>query len=312
MKKETVSKRPAFTIVELLTVMSVIALLIGLLVPALNLVQDHARNLQQRAQFHAIQVGIDMFVAESGYGTYPPSNENDFPPYDPILGQDSFSYGGAQKLAEALVGYDLLGYHPQSSFRSDARSVDGSVTPPQPYVVYPNNPTRRDLEARIGPFLDLENANAFKIRDIYRTPTGLNPENYVLCDVYAKRRHSGKKTGMPILFYRARTEWYDQSYDSPAVPAPANMPGTIEDDIYYYPDNQELLLLGMPEDNTVRHELADGINDWQDFERMILNPQIPTNVLRRPYRAGSYILISAGKDGRYGTADDITNFDKKE
>ncbi|MCK4960318.1 MAG: hypothetical protein KAT00_12980, partial [Planctomycetes bacterium] len=30
----------------------------------------------------------------------------------------------------------------------------------------------------------------------------------------------------------------------------------------------------------------------------------------RPYRSESYILISAGFDGLYGTADDVFNFDK--
>jgi len=42
---------------------------------------------------------------------------------------------------------------------------------------------------------------------------------------------------------------------------------------------------------------------------MILNPQV--TAINRPYRAGSYILISAGKDGLYGSPDDIFNFDKK-
>ena len=31
----------------------------------------------------------------------------------------------------------------------------------------------------------------------------------------------------------------------------------------------------------------------------------------RPYRPESYILISAGFDGRYGTSDDITNFEQQ-
>jgi len=31
----------------------------------------------------------------------------------------------------------------------------------------------------------------------------------------------------------------------------------------------------------------------------------------RPYRTGSFILISAGKDGLYGTDDDIFNFNKE-
>jgi hypothetical protein len=30
-----------------------------------------------------------------------------------------------------------------------------------------------------------------------------------------------------------------------------------------------------------------------------------------PYRADSFILISAGKDGDFGTADDVFNFDKE-
>jgi len=29
----------------------------------------------------------------------------------------------------------------------------------------------------------------------------------------------------------------------------------------------------------------------------------------RPFRADTYILISAGKDGLYGTKDDICNFE---
>jgi len=39
---------------------------------------------------------------------------------------------------------------------------------------------------------------------------------------------------------------------------------------------------------------------------MILNPNI--NVLKRPYRADSFILLSAGPDALYGTPDDILNF----
>jgi hypothetical protein len=34
--------------------------------------------------------------------------------------------------------------------------------------------------------------------------------------------------------------------------------------------------------------------------------------LPRPYRRDSYILISAGYDGLYGTADDVLNFEWKD
>lgn len=66
----------AFTIVELLTVMAVIALLIGLLVPALALVKDRAKDIQQRAQFHAISSGLEMFKAD--FGDYPDSKDNSY------------------------------------------------------------------------------------------------------------------------------------------------------------------------------------------------------------------------------------------
>jgi hypothetical protein len=43
-----------------------------------------------------------------------------------------------------------------------------------------------------------------------------------------------------------------------------------------------------------------------NLEKMILNQQATAG--KMPYRADSYILISAGRDGLYGTADDIVNF----
>ena len=67
-------KGPAFTIVELLTVMAVIAMLIGLLVPALNLVRRHAKDTQQRAQFNAINAGLEIF--KNDYSDYPESDAN--------------------------------------------------------------------------------------------------------------------------------------------------------------------------------------------------------------------------------------------
>ena len=44
------NKKAAFTIVELLTVMSVIIILVGLLMPALNLVRRYARTVRQKNQ----------------------------------------------------------------------------------------------------------------------------------------------------------------------------------------------------------------------------------------------------------------------
>ena len=118
-------RRQGFTIVELLTVMGVIAILIGLLVPALNQVKDYAKQIQQGAQFHSIEVALDLYKAE--FGEYPASSDN-LDEYNPannavvrINGNpitDTNYYCGANKLAEALVGLDFLGFHPKSQFWS--------------------------------------------------------------------------------------------------------------------------------------------------------------------------------------------------
>ena len=79
MERQRREKRTGFTIVELLTVMGIIAILIGLLVPALTLVRDYAKNLEQSAQFHSVEVGLDTFNTPTdigGMGFLPPSSEN--------------------------------------------------------------------------------------------------------------------------------------------------------------------------------------------------------------------------------------------
>jgi type II secretory pathway pseudopilin PulG len=325
-----------FTIVELLTVMGIIAILIGLLVPALSMVKDYAKQVQQAAQFHSIEVGLDLYKAE--FGAYPPSNDNSIAPVHPI---DATPYCGANKLAEAMVGLDFLGFHPNSDFRSTGqaellnRSTGAVMSPTLVYNAL-NGITSfqtpdENVKCRGGkagaPFIELENANAFRMDDIY-LPAQLTKMNYrtaypvsmALCDVYAKKRNtaSARKTGMPILYYRARTQFTEQDYRSKSTdPTGPGAFGGLENDIYYYPDNMNLLLLQTPDTTPIDHPLASNGGqqaDWISFENMILNRQVttdPTYDIKRPYRAQSYILISAGKDGLYGTADDITNFKKE-
>ncbi|MHC5059553.1 MAG: type II secretion system protein [Planctomycetota bacterium] len=352
-EKGKLNKFAGFTIVELLTVMGIIAILMGLLVPALNLVKDYTKELEQKAQFHSIEAALGLFSAEDRYGRYPESDDNSDPytldgsnPHD----WDPTPYCGANKLAEAVVGWDLLGYHQNSDFRSDGRfrhlngsgeMVDVLAYHPDPTVAEGDydgsgNPlyaetAEENVRARWGPFVELENANAFRMGDVYDPcdpsvdgpgfggATGFNPGNFVLCDVFAKSRRGGKKAGMPVLYYKARTNFTQQDAETDTT-------ADIDDDIYFYPDNYNLLALGAAEDPLYRHPLANGLigdgggitlgtpdvtdeDDWQDFENMILNPQVTT--IKRPFKAGSYILISAGKDGLYGTPDDIFNFDKE-
>ena len=48
----------------------------------------------------------------------------------------------------------------------------------------------------------------------------------------------------------------------------------------------------------------------EEFYKATKNEKI-TILSGRPYRSDSYILLSAGYDGEYGTDDDIYNFKKR-
>ncbi len=73
--------------------------------------------------------------------------------------------------------------------------------------------------------------------------------------------------------------------------------------IFNYKDNQALLVLGVPGKLGETHPLADPKRFYLDTQ----NREMPS----KPYRRDSFILISAGEDGHYGTADDVCNFEWK-
>ena len=326
MKQKGIQKS-GFTIVELLTVMGVIAVLIGLLVPALNMVKDFSREIQQKAQFHSIEVGLEMF--KNDFGAYPESDDNGL--RVPAHPYDSGIYCGANKLAEALVGWDLLGFHPKSGFTSTGFNDLDGITGPEPEVliydpinginlpgVYEET-AQENIDNR-KKFIDLEHANAFKMEDVYNNFGSFRATNFMLCDVFAQKRRSGKKTGMPILYYRARTAFKFQDFTNNASGGNDTNPAQ-NDDIYNFWDNANLLNLNDPDTGNIDHPLYTGVavDDLEKFENMILNKQVqnatrltaPPDGIKRPYRSDSFILISAGKDGLFGTADDQFNFTKE-
>lgn len=292
--KQTNNK--AFTIVELLTVMSIIVILIGLLVPALNMVRRFAYEVKQQAQFHSIDAAIELFNSE--FDGFPDSSALD-PMGEP--------YCGAMKLAEAMMGQDLMGFHPDSVFNSNG--TDGTK------MLYPNedgitvDEYRNNLSTRKGPYLPLENANAYLMADIYGAANTdpFAPGHFVLCDVYRRVTHktTGKKVGMPILYYKANTSRTRHNIANPDDP----------ENIYNYLDNQQLVLLGKPWDQPsaggTPHRLAIENNTAPGTRFYMNTKNEKVTTTSRPYKDGTFILISAGHDGEYGTPDDICNFDWK-
>lgn len=290
-------KRAAFTIVELLTVMSIIVILIGLLVPSLNMVKRFAKEVRQKAQFHSIDSAIELF--NNAWDGYPPSD---------ALDEDNVNYCGAMKLCEAMVGQDLMGFHPNSRFTRDFRDGKGNLLYDKDPTSSADDPDEDNLRARKGPYLQLENANTYRLWHLYGGGntgpffSGDGEDLFVLCDVYNRVRHqdTGKGVGMPVLYYKANTS---NTIHDPNGPFPTA--GDDEDYIYNYLDNDELVKLGLPWDTTGMdtHPLVDRAK----FYEITRDDRIDIDT-GRPYRPDSYILISAGFDGKYGTDDDIFNF----
>jgi prepilin-type N-terminal cleavage/methylation domain-containing protein len=65
-------RRPGFTLVELLTVVAIISLLIGILLPSLSRARDQAKRLRTAALLDAIGKGIEMFHGD--FKQYPDSS----------------------------------------------------------------------------------------------------------------------------------------------------------------------------------------------------------------------------------------------
>jgi len=271
-------KRTGFTVVELLAALGIIALMVGLLIPALSMVRRTAKETKQKAQFTTISLALTTF--KNDYGDYPPSD------WTPV--QFTGDYCGTQKLTEALLGWDLLGFHPKSDFRSNGINDNGEPV----YDV--DNPVFFDQ--RRGPYLELATADAFRLGNIFNNTAPLAPNTFVLCDAFGAQKvmlANGKtaRAGAPILYYRANTS------------------GRTIREIYNAQDNDAIVAIKDIADDGVigDHPLGKAQNQYQFFyDDYIRDPKISARPW--PYRPGSYILISAGVDGLYGTGDDIRNF----
>ncbi len=295
-------KKTGFTMVELLAVLGIIALLVGLLLPALSAVRNLAKETKQKAQFASIELALTAF--KNDYGDYPPSSWSSAS----NLAND---YCGAQKLSEALLGWDLLGFHPKTAWRADGLDAAGGPGTYDPLKTrdLDGNGIPDTLDERKGTYLELATTSAFKLRDLFfplsTSSLGpLAPETYVICDAFQTKKVTMLKgndtvTGLPITA--------TERVGAPVLYYKANTSQKTLNTIYDVLDNDALVLMKQQVDNR-EHPLARqaGTMPYQFFYDYIRNPKIDARPW--PHRADSYILISAGADGLYGTSDDVCNF----
>lgn len=282
-----------FSIVEMIAVVAIIAILIGLLVPALSQVQKMAANVSQKAQFSSISMGLEAFREQS--------MSNDYPDSWPGV---SNGYQGAQRLAEAMIGMDGFGFHPSSVFRSDGMDISGiPLYKPAIDSFFTPVEVAANIASRKGPYLELDTANAVKISSLDSNIFGAfsGVDSFILADKFKtiKNQLTGQKTGMPILYFKANTI----NIDHPSVVGP----GEVMDPVFYDPliysffDNR-MMLMQNP-DNTMDGSAAGATL----FYEKTVNPNFTDPP--RPRNNESFILLSAGADGLYGTVDDVYNFD---
>ena len=246
--------------------------------------RNAARKASQAAQIAAIDQALMSFKSDTTY--YPESSVDD---------SGNPAYCGAQKLAEALLGWDLLGFHPDTAWTVDGLDAGGGV-------VY----DACDLDLRMNHYLNLSTANAFRLDQLFNNLGSMLPaagDTHVICDSFGVRKitlsGAGKtrvlKAGTPILYYKANTT-------KKAIK-----------DIYNKDDNMGLAKLGplTPSGaaSTRYHKFDESAAPLDSFYDYITDLTVLNSTgVSWPYNANSYILISAGVDGIYGTEDDITNF----
>jgi prepilin-type N-terminal cleavage/methylation domain-containing protein len=302
-----------FSLIELLVVVSIITLLIGFLATGIQGVKRHATNLRQKSNFHAIEVGLELF--QKDYDDYPPSETI-------TDGTAGHRVCGAQHLAEALVGRDMRGFDPQTNWyapKEDETIYACEVKDSEDEDIAACKGRRREL------YIELKKMGIFVMHDLYDSYNGdvyscedpCSPECFrapVLTDIFRQKKvkvpykERPEWVGTPILYYKANSS----SRLFKKVPTPSD---DFTDWIYNYEDNRGIIELGTVKDPAVKHRFDEEYTYTEEgqqrtgvhlFYKTITNPKVSFD---KPFNAATFILISAGHDGIFGTQDDISNFD---
>ena len=307
--RRTLSAGRAFSLIELLTVVTIIAILISILVPSLNRARISAKRTASMALLHTLETGIEMF--REATDKYPSST---FGPYYGDASQGNLY--GAQKLARALMGREALvlklGSVPPKDLRTAGpdgmaakfyQSPDASqrIGPfaenldPGTHYVATNDPTLpyQTLPGSLGQGGG-SNADApMMFIDSFRFPVlywKANPKGDIMMAADARGADTGNRragSGTSPIFVQADNVGFLQ-WQMASKPHPMATPGLALE-----PDAQG--------PGTFAYEIHQHSNEAEGASPALQR-------LRKPYNANSFLLITPGPDGLYGTPDDIRNF----
>ncbi len=303
----------AFSLIELLVVIAIIAMLTGVLVPGMKAMNRAAKKLKQKSVFHGYGMGLELFSRD--FDGYPDSD---------VLSGAGGLVCGAQRLAEAMMGIDQKGFDPKSKWYAPSHGTDvyaSTARGSSAAEVATSDNRRKEL------YVEQKDDGCYTLADIYSggsiapvySPLGFAQARApVLTDIYRRKRVelttpsgaiSKVKVGSPVLYFKAdTTSRLFMGTDPSGIGNHANW-------IYNYENNRAIIGLGTVLDQTVKHDFEagrqvthngqtmDGLN-W--FYETIKDSRV--DAYDKSHNPKTFILISAGWDGVFGTKDDVTNY----
>ncbi|UCC32618.1 MAG: prepilin-type N-terminal cleavage/methylation domain-containing protein [Phycisphaerales bacterium] len=337
----TTASRGAFTLIEILVVVTIIGLLVAVLLPAFGTVRTKAQYAQANAQFGALDTGLEMFRGEADIGgTYPPS-ASDNPTDRQLIANpkgdkgDTVRISGAHLLVHAMLGADFLGTPGFRDFDRDGQWWNDTYGKPEDsegaYALSTASGREgQEIHTRYGGagYVDEKmRDNAKSFRDLVDNNLIHNLDcSSPLRNITANERVFLDPWGTPILYYKANpasllmttsadaSGIYSQE-DNGIITGTKEGPLTIEGLNFgsgKIRDKDRYHAISVNISPAVTEELDDILEDpnYEDsFARFILDTAVPARPT--PVRKDSYLLISAGPDAYYGTEDDATNWTRK-
>lgn len=329
-------RRPGFTLVELMTVIAIIVLLIGVLIPALSSARTSARKATSAGLIKALDSGCELF--HNDFKQYPRSRDPN--PFE--TSSQQILLMGFQWLGLQLVGPDSRGIVDWRDLRNDTNNdkvIDGRDWQ-EWYDSTPANPNR--TYSRLGPYASVDGEAVQSLRT-YRNVRG---SHTTPPDVLTKGTTEWPNEaipffvdsfGNPVLYYRANPQTdkpfttgrrggnleigqYDQT-DNAGITGTSGQDGVYADIIPNQFEGWDITGAGYS--GNYAHDLGEfgyrpnqkTFPEPKTFAGFLCDGRIFDNTMDSsgqgrlwPYRPDTYVLISAGPDGVFGTNDDITNF----